>query len=153
MIQQHYQWQNLVWHKMCRYAWTTYGKLWDRVFEDRNLRLDTKVLVYKAIILHILLYGSETLTMYWCHINTLEKLHQCLLFKIFKIKWQDHWTNISVLEESDCTRIECLIVRNRLCWAGHVVHMSDQAYPKKIFYSELRSIGRQKKMLQGLFER
>lgn len=132
-----------------RCASTSFGKLRSRVFEDRDLRLDTKILVYKAIVLPTLLYASETWTTYRRHIKALEKLNQRFLRKILRINWQDRRTNISVLEESGCTSVEAIIVKNRLRWAGHVVRMNDQAYPKKIFYSELtegnRAVGGQKK--------
>ena len=69
--------------------------------------------------------------------------------RILKINWQDHRTNDSILEESNCPSIEALIIQSQLRWAGHLVRMRDTSIPKQIFYSKLsegtRKVGRQKK--------
>ena len=51
--------QNLV-----RQASASFGKLRVRVFTNRDLTINTKVRVYVAICLSILLYGSESWTLY-----------------------------------------------------------------------------------------
>ena len=132
-----------------RCASSSFGKLRTRVFENHDIRTQTKMMVYSSVVLPTLLYASEAWTTYRRHIKTLEKFHQRCIRKILKIKWQDHRTNDSVLEESNCLSIEALIIKNQLRWAGHVVRMKDTSIPKQIFYSELsegsRRVGRQKK--------
>jgi hypothetical protein len=54
-------------------AAAAFGKLKSRVFQDGDIRLDTKIKVYKAIIVTALLHGSETWTTYQRHISELEK--------------------------------------------------------------------------------
>ena len=73
------------------------------------------------------------------HLKCLEKYHQRCLRRILKIRWQDRRTNNSVLEETNSTSIEAIIIRHQLRWAGHVVRMPDSRLPKKIMYSELRN--------------
>eukprot|EP00061_Rhincodon_typus_P007270 g28811.t1 len=43
-----------------------------RVFEDNNIRSDTKIMVYRAVLVPALLYGSETWTAYSRHVKALE---------------------------------------------------------------------------------
>ena len=41
-------------------ASAAFGQLKDRVYLNKNIRLNTKIKVYEAIVNSILLYGSET---------------------------------------------------------------------------------------------
>ena len=118
-------------------AAAAFGKLRKRVFDDHDLRKSTKLMVYKAVVLPTLTYGCETWTAYRRHIKGLEKFHQRCLRSILRITWKDRRTNISVLEESNCSSIESLLIRNQLRWSGHLVRMDDARLPKKIFYSQL----------------
>ena len=45
-------------------AAATYGNLRNGVFKNRNIRLTTKIRVYTAVCLAVLLYGAETWTIY-----------------------------------------------------------------------------------------
>ncbi|PFX14166.1 putative uncharacterized transposon-derived protein F52C9.6 [Stylophora pistillata] len=118
-------------------AVAAFGKLQSRVFQDRDIRLDTKIQVYKAIVVTTLLYGSETWTIYRRHIAALEKFQQRCLRKMMTIKWQDRRTNLSVLEQATMCSVESVFVRNQLRWSGHVVRMENNRLPKQMFYSEL----------------
>ena len=130
-------------------AGASFGSLRDRVFDNRNIYTNTKIKVYKAIILPTLLYGSEAWTTYSRHLKSLERYHQRCLRHILNIKWQDRRTNSSVLEEENVTSIESYIIKNQLRWAGHLVRMPSSRLPKKILYGELtngrRSQGGQRK--------
>lgn len=81
-------------------AAAAFGKVQSRVCQDRDIRLDTKIKVYKAIVVTTLLYGSETWTIYYRHIAALEKFQQRYLRKMVIIKWQNRRTNLSVLEQA-----------------------------------------------------
>ena len=114
-----------------------FGRLRTRVFDNRDIYINTKIKVYRAIILPSLLYGSEAWTTYSRHLKSLEKYHQRCLRRILNIKWQDRRTNSSVLEEAFVTSIESILIKNQLRWAGHIVRMPTFRLPKKIFYGEL----------------
>ncbi|XP_060767191.1 complement C3-like [Neoarius graeffei] len=122
-----------------RAASYAFGRLRERVFEERELKKDTKCLVYKAVVLPSRLYSSESWTTYRRHLNCLEKYHQRCLRRILGVTWQDRRTNNSILDEAHCTSIEALIMKNQLHWTGHVVRLDDSHLPKQIFYGELRS--------------
>jgi hypothetical protein len=51
------------------------GRLKTRVLNQHNIRLTTKVKLYKAIVLTGLLYGCETWTLYRRHLKQLEQFH------------------------------------------------------------------------------
>uniref|UniRef100_A0A803T403 Reverse transcriptase domain-containing protein n=1 Tax=Anolis carolinensis TaxID=28377 RepID=A0A803T403_ANOCA len=136
-------------------ASAAFFRMKQRVFDDRDIRRDTKVLVYKAIVLPTLLYACETWTVYRHHTQLLEHFHQCCLRKILQISWEDRWTNVSVLEEAKTISIEAMLLRHQLRWTGHVVRMPNHSLPKQLLYSELKNGkhnvgGQEKRFKDGL---
>jgi len=129
-------------------------KLKRRVLDDNDLRAETKIAVYKAVVLPTLLYGSECWTVYRKHVKSLEKFHQRQLRNILRIKWQDYVSNVKVLERANCDSIEKTLARNQLRWLGHVRRMPDERLPKQTLYGELgqgwRTKGRQMKRYKDM---
>uniref|UniRef100_A0A803TLC0 C2H2-type domain-containing protein n=1 Tax=Anolis carolinensis TaxID=28377 RepID=A0A803TLC0_ANOCA len=123
-----------------------------RVFDDQDIHRDTKVLVYKAIVLPTLLYACKTWTVYRYHTQLLELFHQrCLR----KISWEDRQTDVSMLEKAKTTSIEAMLLRHQLRSPGHVVQMPDHCLSKQLLYFELKNGkrnvgGQEKKFKDGL---
>ena len=102
-----------------------------RVINNRNIKLSTKVKVYKAVVLTSLLYGCETWTLYRKQIKQLEGFHMRSLRSIMDIRWQDKVTNLQVLD------IEALLLKAQLRWTGHVIRMDASRMPRQILQGEL----------------
>ena len=102
-------------------ASTSFRKLRNRVFDNHNLRKDTKEMISKPFVLP--LYGSEAWVTYRCHLKTVEKFHRRCLRKILCIRWQDR------LMEANITSIEAVVMQNQLRWAGHCIRMSGKCLP------------------------
>ena len=130
-------------------ASAAFGQLKDRVYLNRNLKLATKIKVYHAIVISILLYGSETWTIYSKQLRLLNSFHLRCLRKILNISWLDKVPNNDVLTRCGCNSMYSIIAERTLRWAGHMQRMPAERLPKAVFYSELaegtRSIGRPKK--------
>ena len=62
-------------------------KYW--VIRNHKHRMATKFAVYKAICLSVLLYGSETLTLYAGHIKVFERFHKLFLSEIQALSRRD----------------------------------------------------------------
>ena len=118
-------------------ASAAFGNLREKVWEREGLSIQTKLKVYKAVILPSLLYSCETWTVYSRHSKSLNSFHLKCLRKILKIRWQDKVPDTEVLHRADTTSIHTLISKNQLRWSGHVVRMDDNRLPKRIFYGEL----------------
>ena len=97
-----------------------------------------KLLAYNAVILSTLLYGLESWPMYRHHLKALDRYHYHCLRQILHISWEDRCMNINILQESNCTSIEAMIIQNQLHWASHVVRMPDCRLAKHIFWDNLR---------------
>ncbi|XP_076031048.1 uncharacterized protein LOC143019264 [Oratosquilla oratoria] len=95
-------------------AGTAFGRLRNRIFQDHDIRTDTKMAVYNAVVIPTLLYASETWTTYRRHLDTLEKFHQRCLRSILNISWEDRRTNVSVLKAAKATSIEAHIIKSQL---------------------------------------
>ncbi|XP_068240784.1 uncharacterized protein [Palaemon carinicauda] len=118
---------------------TACGRLFTRVFMDKDLTTHTKVMVYNAIIVSTLLYVCETWILYSRNLKKLEQFHQKKLRAIMKIKWNDCASNTAVFEKANLTSIEAMIMKHHFRWSGHVMHMEDTRLPKKILFSELNT--------------
>ena len=118
-------------------ASAAFGRLSTRVWNQHDLRLQTKINVYNAVVLSALLYGSETWTCYRRHIRLLESFHMRRLRAIVGIRWQDLISNVKVLEMTQSTSIQCWIIRAQLRWVGHVIRLPSGRLPQQILYSEL----------------
>jgi len=70
-------------------ASSAFGRLSKCLWDDHGIKQDTKVAVYKAAILTVLLYGCETYVLYRRHISKLDQFHMRCLRRIAHIKWQD----------------------------------------------------------------
>ena len=136
---------------------STFGRLYNHVWNNKHLRIITKISVYRAVVLTTLLYGSESWVTYRNHLNLLERFHQRCLRTILNIHWSDYITNIIVLEQADITSIEAMLLKIQLRWAGHVARTEDHRLPKIILYGELssglRNRGAQKKRYKDILKK
>ena len=121
------------------------GNIWDR----RGIRLDTKLKVYRAVVLPTLLYACGTWTVYQQHAKRLKHFHTSYLRKLLKIKWQDRIPDTEVLKRAGMQSAHTLLKLAQFRWTGHVTRMPDERLSSNILYGELqvgkRSHGGQKK--------
>jgi hypothetical protein len=122
-----------------RLASDSFGRLGDRVWNDCDITLQTKLIVYQAVVLSTLLYGCEAWTCYRHHIRKLEQFHRFRLRTLLGVKWQDMIPDTELLSRSKLSSIEAYIMRHRLRWSGHVMRMNEARLPKKVFNGELKS--------------
>lgn len=127
-------------------ASTTFGRLTKRVFNNKHLTIKTKIKVYEACILSVLLYGSESWVTYRKQEQKLNSFHLRCLRQILNISWRDKITNTEVLSRSGSVPLTSVLKHRRLRWLGHVRRMPNDRLPKVILYGELvdapRKIGR-----------
>ncbi len=98
----------------------------------RGISTETKIKVYKAVVLTNLLYGSESWTVYKRHAKKLGHFHIICLRKLLGIKWQDKIPDTVVLARANVPSIHTTLMQTQLRWAGHVVHMPDHRLPEKL---------------------
>ena len=110
-------------------ASSTFGRLYDSVWNRRGIRNQTKIKVYSAVVLPTLLYACETWTVYSRHARLLNHFHTTSLRKILGIKWQDKVPDTEVLARAGLPSIHTSLMQSQLRWAGHVVRMPEHRLP------------------------
>ena len=66
-------------------ASSAFGRLYKRVWNNNNMKTQTKISVYWAVILTTLLHGSEAWVTYRSHVRLLQRFHQRCLRTILNI--------------------------------------------------------------------
>ena len=130
-------------------ASAAFGRLNKNVWDRRGITTQTKIKVYKAVVLTTLLYGCETWTVYKRHSKKLNHFHTTRLRKLLNINWQERIPDTEVLTRAGLPSIPTILIKAQLRWAGHVARMPDSRIPKKLLFGELqegkRSLGAPKK--------
>ena len=130
-------------------ASVAFGRLCTNIWERNGIRLDTKLKVYKAVVLPILLYACEIWTVYQRHAKKLNHFHLSRLRKLLKIRWQDKIPDTEVLKKAKMQSVHTLLKLAQLRWTSHVTRMPVERLSKKVLYGEpqegKRSQGGQKK--------
>ena len=106
-----------------------FHSLW-KIWNSRTIKTPTKIRIYKAAVLTILLYGAEVWNTTKKQMKRFEVFHQTSLRRILRIKWFFHVTNDEVLRRAGIKSVETFIRAARLRWYGHVVRMPDERIPK-----------------------
>ena len=99
-----------------------FHQLW-KIWNSRTIRTPTKIRIYKAAVITILLYGAEVWNTTKKQMKRFEVFHLTSLRRILKIKWFFHVSNEEVLRRAGIKSIETFIGSARLSWYGHVVRM------------------------------
>nr|XP_027214220.1 uncharacterized protein LOC113807214 [Penaeus vannamei] len=121
-----------------RAAAAAFGRFKDRLWKVKAIRLNTKLIVYKVVVLRALLYGLEVSTLYARHVRRLSLLVQRYLRGLMGITWKDHITNVEVLRRANISSMEAMIARSQLTWTGHVIRMSEERLPRALLFAELK---------------
>ena len=84
-------------------ARTTFGWLRKNVWERQGLNLQTKLKVYKAVVVTTLLYTCKTWTVYCRHARKLNRFHINCLHRLLHNTWQDMTPDTEVLKHAKCS--------------------------------------------------
>ena len=137
-------------------ASASYGRLQQRLWSERGIKLTTKIQVYQAVVISTLLYGCETWIQYRAHIKQLEQFHLRCLRRICGISWRDRVPNTEVLRRCQTCSIESMVTRAQLRWTGHVARMGNERIPKALLFGQLergkRSCGGQRKRYRDVLK-
>ena len=92
-------------------ASAAFDRLRKNVWDRRGLSYATKIKVYRAVVLTVLQYASESWTVYSRHAQQLNHFHLSCLRKILWIRWQDKIPDTEVLKQAQVTGIHTLLLK------------------------------------------
>ena len=138
-------------------AASVFAGLQKAVWSRRELLLRTKLHIYQACVLSILLYGAETWNLTESQSKRLAVFDRKRRRQILKIRWQQHVRNDAVYEKTaQVSPVPLLLKRARLRWWGHCKRMPPERLPKKVMEAEvvgLRPRGRpRQRWIQNIFD-
>ena len=113
-----------------------YGSL-KNILTNQKIKLNTKVLLYKAIILNTVLWGCESWSLTAELIRKLEVFQNKMIRRILKIDMymvqEDRITNTNIRKQfCNISKIQDVITRRQLKWVGNITQMEETRMPKKI---------------------
>ena len=90
-----------------------FGRLNRNIWNRRGMSGATKIKIYCAVVLTILIYGFETCTTYQRHIKKLNHFHTTCLRKILGITWQKHIPYTKVLTRASLPSINTILMESQ----------------------------------------
>ena len=118
-------------------ASSAFGKLRQRLWNNRHVSIRVKYKVYRAVVLSTLLYGAEICTIYRTQVKKQGAYMMRQLRDIVSIKWYDKITNVEILRRANLPCMADILIEKNLRWLGHVHRMDADRLPRQQLYSQL----------------
>src|SRR4030088_774522 len=93
------------------------------VWKQRHLSIALKIQIYRALVLPVLLYASETWTMLECDARRVQSFHMQCRRRMLNIQWYDLISNDEILARTSLPSVLDIIRTRRLCLFGHVARL------------------------------
>jgi hypothetical protein len=93
------------------------------IWYRKTISIEAKLRVFRACVIPVLLYGSETWSLTMAHERRLNTFYMACIRTIVGVNLGDRMSNEKLLEQSGQPCLENIMRRNRLRWFGHVNRM------------------------------
>ena len=121
-----------------------FGALRRSVFDDGDLSLATKRMVYDACVASLLLYGAECWVPLKSELAALSAFHLRCISAILALGRRDTWdfhinrkTILEAWNRRDPVDITTRVLRRRLEWLGHLARMDGDRTPRQLLFGAL----------------
>src|SRR5262249_2880774 len=112
-----------------------FNLLWKVVWYRKIISIEAKLRIFRACVLSVLLYGSETWTLTMAEERRLHTFYMRWLRTIIGVTLGDRMTNEMVLDLTGQPSLDHIMRRNRLRRLEHFNRMDDERITKKIMFS------------------
>ena len=103
----------------------------------QSLTNKTKLEMYDAYVVSVLLYGCEAWPAKAEHLRMLENFQWISLMRMLGVSTWDHIPYTELLAKAQCLSIETRVGAIMLRWLGHVERMGDERIPKRAMHASL----------------
>ena len=100
------------------------------VWRSGTINRDTKIRLYSALVLPVVLYASETWKTTAKTTKQLNVFHRRCLRSILNISWRDHVRNEEVMRMAGSRDLEHIIAGRRGRLAGHILRLPNERTAK-----------------------
>ena len=104
----------------------------DRIWNQPNLTMPTKIRIYSSCVLAVLLYGSETWTLTQADWKRLDSFHTRCQRRILHTRWYDFVSNNEVLRRIGLLAASSIVRKRRLRLFGHVARLTENVPANQI---------------------
>ena len=109
-------------------------RLYNPLFRKHRISIQTKIHMYPALVVSVLLYGSEawatTLADHWRLDVFFDMRCQRRLLRVF---WQQHISNHSIRERTKQPTASSILRQRRLRWFGHLHRMPSSLPARRVY--------------------
>ena len=117
------------------------NSLQKHLWSQRSISRQTKLRIYKAAVLSVLCYGSETWTWTTAQARKLNAFDTRALRRIENLRWSDFVSNIELRQRTNTVPLIRELTKRRLSWYGHLLRSPDHTPAKQIFNANPQSFG------------
>ena len=114
-------------------------------FRQQCIPLHTRMLVFTAMVISVLLYGAEAWALSAQQLHCLEVFHRQRLRMILGVRRTDRIPNEDLYSRCQCDPVEVLIARRQFRWLGHLGRMGEHRIARQLLYSTMAAPGRTRK--------
>jgi len=106
------------------------------VWRSRRVGLRTKLRLYNAAVLTVLLYGGESWALTTALVQRLETFHQQCLRQILGTRYWQHISNVDICARAGILPIRAILSQRRLLWLGEIGRMDSGRLVKRLLFSQ-----------------
>ena len=110
-----------------------FGRLRQRLWNNRHVSMRIKGKIYRAIVLSTLINGTEVWTVYKRQVKKLHAFMMRHLCPIMRLTWTNKVTNKKILERRELPSMEDLLIRKNIRWTGHLTGYQNRFYTLNCF--------------------
>ena len=114
-------------------------------FQQKCIRLSTRMKVYRCMVTSVLLYGCEAWALTASQLQRLEVFHHRCLRHILGWRLSDRWPTEELLRRCRVSTIDIMLEQHQLRWLGHIGRMGEDRIAKQIMYSTMDGEGRRRR--------
>ena len=94
----------------------------DCIFKSRDITLSTKVLLVKAMVFPLVMYGCENWTVKKAECRRIDAFEQWYLRRLLRVPWTARRSNQSILKEiNPGISLEGMMLKLKLQYFGHLM--------------------------------
>ena len=111
----------------------------DSILKSRDITLSTKVLLLKAMVFPVVMYGYEILTVKKAEHRKIDVFELWCWRRLLRVPWTARRSNQSILKEisPECS-LEGLMLKLKLQYFGHLMQRSD-SFEKTLMLGKIES--------------
>ena len=110
-------------------------RLSNPLFRKHRISIQTKINMYRALVVSVLLYGSEAWATTLADRRRLDVFDMRCQRRLLRVFWQQHISNHSIRERTKQPTASSLLRQRRLRWFGHLHHMPSSLPARRVYDS------------------